>query len=245
MIYRLFFPCFLCLRFFVLSAQVSENPEVTTLLYDNLVGIEHTDIHKGIIFTPTYRVINEFHQYFESSDFISGSIIYDNQFYYNIKLRYDIHDDSVFALFSKSVSTYIVELDKSKIKSFLISGKTFVNISTETASESEINGFYQQLYNTEQFSFYKKTRKRLNKKLDKNIAYYEFDLIRPIYTLWFEDVHYAIKNKRIYLKIFTSKVSDIKKFNKKNKEIYKSDIEFYSIALLQHLNNLNRKTDLK
>lgn len=225
----------------IVIAQKSDQPEIPSLWFDDIVGIENTDIHRGIIFTQTYRVINEFHQYLNKKEFVLGSIIYDHQFYQKIKLRYDIYDDILYAEFDRKENSFIVELDKEKIEKFTIYNKTFRNINADSEINSDIQGFYEELVYNERFSFFKSYKKAINKKLDKSLSYYEFKLKQGQYAIYFQNEYFTIKRNKDLRKILSPYEEEIKRFNKINRVIFQSKIETYVPNLLRYLETLTLK----
>lgn len=236
--FRSLFTIFLCFIEITIYAQEDAKLKATALWFDSIVGFKNIDVHKGIISTPAYRVINEFHPYFQSGNFIKGDIYYSNQFYSNVELRYDIYADNLYARFNSRLKVVTVELDKKKIENFTVHGTTFKNFYSSSRKNSQIIGFYHEILKLEHFSFYEKYRKEKIKRLNNRFVYYEFKRDKNLYVLCFEDKRFVIKNNKDFSKVLGAYAAVIKNFNKKNRKIYRSNVKNYALALLQYLNDL-------
>ncbi len=219
-----------------ISCIYSQEKEVMNF-FDNMVGIENTGLYNGIVFKQKYRVTNQLHQYFITSDFKKGSLVFNNMPYYDIDLRYDLNEDILYAKLDRKGNSYIIELEKSKIKKFNLNAHSFINISDLFSNTKGLEGFYESLLDLEKIQLYKKHQKKGKKKFDKNATYYEFFPKKHTYVMIYSNEVFFVKNKEDFKNIFENYKSEINEFNKKNRAVFKSNIETYSVVLVKHLNS--------
>ena len=170
--------------------------------------------------------------FYESDDFIVGSIYYDGILYKNIKMRYDLVLDEL--VINDFASTNQIALVKEKIDYFNLGVRHFVLVSPEKSSSDILKtGFYEQLYGG-----YATVLARREKKLifpsraDDETKYVEHDF----YFMKIKNVYYKIESGHSVLKIMKDKKDLIQKFIKENnisfkdnpEEAYAKTAEYYS-----------------
>jgi len=210
----------------------STNKKQHYLWFDSVIGIENTGIYKGTSYVELYRVINEKHKFFEAADFTSGEVIYDNQPYFDLQLKYDLFQDRLLVAHPVGNSTQVMILIKDKIKKFALNGASFVN--TSKLSSRQNRGFCEVLAQKENSWLLKKYYKRPIKKLDKGSTYYEFREATG-YVLLHEDEFYDIRNARDLFAVFPEQKNEIRQFAKDYAALRKNDEDGYMTSVVQRL----------
>ncbi len=141
-------PIFLLLFWFLiplrLRGQESKTEVQRYVWFDNIIGQTNSGIFKGLGYVNEYRVVNDRHQFFISTDFKSGSVTYDDQTYFDVPLRYDVYLDDLLLLNDELSDKPIMLFDKRKVSEFNIGEDSFEFISSRTSNE-QISGFFEVL----------------------------------------------------------------------------------------------------
>ncbi|UMB52676.1 hypothetical protein MKD41_10045 [Lutibacter sp. A64] len=212
--------------------QTNSSQENYYKWFDAVVGVGNTDLYNGIQYKRSYNTINKNHEYFLSSDFIKGTVLYSNQPYFDVYLKYDIHNDELIAQLPSVKSNNTIQLIQQKVSSFSISGHSFVKLSAEGVS-----GFYEVLFEDSNIKFYKKYIKTIKKHLDKDFAYYVFTE-KESYLLYYNNEYYQIKSKSNISKVLPNLKKDINLFYKNNTNLRKMNYELFLSKLSGYLSEL-------
>ena len=103
--------------------------------FDDIVTKTNSGVFKGTEYFERFNRINERHQYFKTSSFSNGSVVYNGQLYFNIPLKYDVFDDKLLIKDPNTLNAPVIELDKNKISSFIINGHKFIHVFHNEKSE--------------------------------------------------------------------------------------------------------------
>ena len=200
--------------------------------FDAIVGVGNTDLYNGIQYKRSYNTINNNHEYFLSSDFIKGTVLYNNQPYFDVYLKYDIHNDELIAQLPSIKSYNTIQLIQQKVASFSIDDHNFIKLSAENVS-----GFYEILFEDNNIKFYKKYIKTIKKHLDKDFAYYVFKE-KESYLLYYNNEYYQIKSKSNISKALPNLKKDINLFYKNNENLRKTNYELFLSKLSSYLSKI-------
>jgi hypothetical protein len=131
-------------------------------------GSEHRD----------YLSRNDEHPYFGVDDWAYGTIIYDEEFYENVPLFYDLNRDKVIT--EHSINGAKLELISEKIVRFSMAGHTFQRLKRD---ESKIisEGFYDLLYDGKT-KVYVKREKSLQQRVESNDIIFNFEEKNRVYV---------------------------------------------------------------
>lgn len=162
--------------------------------FDNKVNRFNTGLFNGLEYIEQYRTINERHKFFKSSEFQSGSIVYDDQFYDKVPLKYDLNTDELLFNVGYNYPYPTLILLKSKVKSFKLGESDFVHIAMGEGN-NQMSGFYELLLVKDPITLLKKNKKKRFKRIKGNTVYYEFG----------QNDEYFIKLKGEYHEIKTKK----------------------------------------
>lgn len=140
--------------------------------FDDILGDTNSGIFKGILYVNEYRVVNDRHQFFESEDFKSGSVVYYGQEYFGVFLKYDVYLDNLIGVNYELANEPAMVFDKNGVAKFSIGNNNFEKVSNEAISEEA--GFFEVLLRDKSLTLYKKHGKKLFKRTDEQLIYYEF-----------------------------------------------------------------------
>lgn len=182
--------------------------------FDEVIQGENLPMSNGKLYTNTYKTTdtNPFYQELYSK----GSLLYKNESYGDISLKYDVFRDVLIFRPYGSSEKFGIELIIENVNSFTLKNKKFVNLSQQTNySHSFIKGYYEENHKSDKLSFYIKHKK-------ENIAFIKD---KQIYS--------SFKNQNEYLLLSNSdfhKIRDVKDviklFPYLEKEIYQFEEEY-------------------
>ena len=149
-----------------------------------------------------------------------GTIIYDEEFYENVPLFYDLNRDKVIT--EHSINGAKLELISEKIVRFSLAGHTFQRLKRD---ESKIisEGFYDVLYDGKT-KVYVKREKSLQQRVESNDIIFNFEQKNRVYV--FKDgVYHPVRKKSTLLEVFKDKKPEVRAFLNKSGVKYKADRE--------------------
>ncbi len=161
------------------------------------------------------------HAYFLSNDWADGSIEYDGGQYNNVALMYDLITDKV--ILEQPYSYFKLELISEKVKSFSLSGHTFIRLGENKSDSSIHSGFYDLLYNGK-VKVLEKHRKHINQKTDLREVRVEYPAINKLF-IYKNGQFFTVKTKSSVLKVFKDRKKELKKYISKNKIDFRNDRE--------------------
>lgn len=219
------------------SSHSQTNTEVNTYKwFDKTVGQDNLDLNSGKPFTNTFQTLGDNHLFLINS-FELGKINYENQTYYDVKLKYDIYRDIlVLNPFGQSENIGI-SLLQNKIASFSINDLNFVTIDRKIESVPEFTaGYYEENKVAADFVFYIKHRKIQQKTLSETGVYYTFKEDNAFF-IDLKGTIYQIKGKNDILKLFPEQKKQINGFYLMNREQRKSDLNLFMKNLMKYISN--------
>ena len=203
--------------------------------FDAVIGVENTGLFDGIQYNERYRTINEKHKFFAAPKFLVGSLIYDNQPYYTVDMKYDLYEDQVLVrLDNPDGGDIILQLIKSKVKEFTLEGSKFVNLDYGLDDPENLLGFHEVLFSKNELIFYKQNKKSKKDRLDKKIVYSEFN-DDSNYKLFYNNEFYPIKNKRNLIKLFPELKKAINAYHNTNSILLETNPDAYMVQLLRSI----------
>lgn len=139
----LFPSIFLCLGLVSYAQSASVMDNIVHHVYDELVGSENTGLYNGPEFKDQFLDSwDDSHMYLDSSVFMNGTLVYNNQLYTGVPLKYDIYGDNVIIRSNDHLSSFQVELIAENISRFTVHNRDFTKL-TGTGSELEGNGYFE------------------------------------------------------------------------------------------------------
>tara|TARA_R110000765_G_scaffold422993_1_gene531287 strand:- start:388 stop:1080 length:693 start_codon:yes stop_codon:yes gene_type:complete len=225
-----FFSFLFLLFSFALFSQKNSNTQNLYKKFDSIVNLKNTSLPYGKVFTEKYRTKENNHQYFDVNQFVIGEVSYQNQAFFDVKIKYDINEDDLIVTVDTDFENYSIILEKAFVEKFKINTKTFINTNEF--------GYLEILFDSNEISFFKKNTKSKQKKEDKSFVYFKFSE-KNQYYLSYKEVYYKITRKKDIHEILPNQKNNISSFYKLNKELMKNDIDkFYQLLSKTIVNNL-------
>ncbi|MEN8126017.1 MAG: hypothetical protein ABFR32_12920 [Bacteroidota bacterium] len=204
--------------------------------FDDQVGIENTGLFNGFRYSEKYRTIDGNHKFFISSEFNKGTIKYDGQIYFDIEMKYDIYEDQVIVKLSTKAGESILQLIDEKIENFNFYNVQFERVSDKNSSISNMTGFFETLYQSQNFTSLKKYKKIIKKYIKSDFVYYTFKN-EIDYYIYNNNEFYLVDSKKDLIKIFPDYKKEIKDHYKKNNHMISSNYDEFIIQLSEQISN--------
>ena len=180
---------------------------------DQAIGLENTELYNGTKYVDYYRTINENHKFFESNDFLIGSLVYGNQYYGNVPLKYDLDADDILLDISHLKKFPVLKLYKNRLSEFSIKGKNFINIGDKTSKITK--GFHEVLWFSDDIKLLKKHKKEKLKRYSTKFVHYEF-FDESSYFFEYNNQIYSLNKKSDLLRVFPAYRKEINQlYNKR------------------------------
>lgn len=209
------FSLFLTLCFLSIIKLIAQTNHITSSIIkvDELIGYENTGLYNGTKYVELYRTVNERHKFFLSSEFLKGDLVYNNQYYGNVNLKYDLDADNLLLDIGYKWKFPILKLYKNRISEFHLGGKKFINIRNDTSTIAK--GFYEVLWSSTDLILLKKHKKKKFKRIFNTVVYFEFDDDNS-YFFKYQDQYYPIQKKAHLTNVFPRFKEDLNRlYNKK------------------------------
>lgn len=224
------------------SFLISQNVQEKTGLYtwfDQIIGVDNTSLYNGTEHKEKYRFLNENSNYFNSSKFLTGNIIYDGELFYDVKLKYDAYQQEVIVrLQNRNLGSSVLKLFNSKIDEFSIMDSKFKKIEDKTNGTIEMSGFYEISFQNHNLIFYKKHQKVKREIFFENKIYPEFIDAKTKNILWYKNKYYLIDSKKDLVNIFPQLKKNISNFYRINKSIQKTTPDVFILEILKEISTL-------
>ncbi len=184
--------------------------------FDTVIGHENAGLYDGYQYVDTDvgRIKDNKHAFFTTDKVLIGSILYNDQPYYNVSMKYNLETDKVLVTSNENSSwTFILQLPSDKIKEFTIGDHRFMNRNVPISGTTVGSGFYEVLVENPDFLLLKKHKKfrRKNLKNTQGKLYYKF-LEKNKYVLFANEQYIDIKTKRDIIKVYPKLKKEIKQF---------------------------------
>ena len=235
---KVLFVCFFGIFRFGLVAQ----NDAAYLLLDKKIGLDNSMLSNGIESLDKEITINTKNKYFTTSqDFNTSSIIYENYYYPNVRLKFNVHDDIVLVQMPVQNKYSTFQLITPRIQQFSLNGHTFENIGQQT--NNDYPGFYENLFQGDSIKLLKKYRKSFKKKMDRDYIYYEFEPTDSEFIFEYEDKFYTADYKRELLSVFPDQKSEIKKFYREYRSVLRNQPEQFMVELFKDISSQLEKSE--
>lgn len=221
---------------FLLSFRLqAQQNEIYLTTYDSIVGKENLKITNGLFHFNNYRINKNLDIYYSSDKYLNGSIIYLEQPYYNLSLKYDAYNDElIYRSAGKSEKTGII-LIKNNVESFQINGFNFVNLDRFTSKENDfIKGYYEEKIKNETLSFYIKHYKSKREVFINKNVFTEFS-DEMDFIIQIDNSFKKVSSKNSVISLFPDKKKIINDYFKNNSELKKRDTSTFFTNLFQSL----------
>ncbi|WPO80520.1 hypothetical protein [Flavobacterium sp. KACC 22761] len=214
-------------------SQTNEKKEISNY-FDKIVGEEILNINNGKIHIDPYNLKNS-HNYYSNKNFVKGSVFYDNQFYDNIPIKYDIYKDQLVKSFENN-NTFGITLINEKTDYFTIDDKRFINIDNKYKFPKVVTGFFEEKYLGKNISLYIKHFKTAKETIIESSLYTEFKEYSD-YQLLYNSTFTAVNTQKEILTAFPQLKKQIKDFYKKNKILEQTNPYQFKADLIKFIDN--------
>lgn len=200
-----------CALFFCVSsnAQNYNDSKEHYLFFDEITGIENSDLHVGVIYEEEHRVKNKSTKFFPKPDFVSGSVVFNKLPYFEIPLKYNVYDDELLMLVDKQFGGDLLQLHKKQVNNFKIGNHFFIKIDNTDIPA----GFYERVMEKTFFSLFTKHRKTLKQQLGEKLVFYEFKDARKQCFLLYQKSYHSIEKLTDLISIFPKYETELHALN--------------------------------
>lgn len=221
----------------IYSIRSQTNNEIATYnWFDKNLGIESLGFKNGPAHLNFDKTANNQNRYYVD-EFKSGSITYNGQNYFDLYLKYDIHDDELVLRPYNESNTTKINVVKDYVSSFKIGNEKFVNLK-ELNSSNYKTGYYEEVLLANNTILYIKYYKDKNNVMKENISYIEY-LPKYDFILLKEKNFHLINDKKEIIKLYPADKRKINDFYFKNRSLKKEDPSLFMKSLMKYINNLN------
>ena len=208
--------------------------------FDSIIGIDNTSLFNGPQYKEKYRTLKGNHKFYQSSQYFIGNIVYDQQPYFNIEMKYDIFEDEIIIKSPYHITYFIIKLIKEKVDSFSINNHHFIKVLINKKDKSKSTPiFYEVIFKNEYLTLFKKHKKNINNRIENNFAYSEFKENYKFKIFLHDNNYYDVKSKKDFIKLFPNQKKEIKKFYNTNKRLRKSNFDLFIKLLVKQLKPIN------
>jgi hypothetical protein len=146
--------------------------------------------------------------YFQTSDWTTGTVHYDGDYYFNIPILYDLISDDVITELPKNESK--IKLVNAKITHFTMENRTFVKLHDPNIK----SGFYDMLYSgpSKVYARYEKNRQE---QVSQGVITILF-VMKMRYYILKNGNYLLVRSKGDVLKVFGDKKRELKQAAQKN-----------------------------
>jgi hypothetical protein len=154
---------------------------------------------------------NDQHPFFDSEDWVDGSVTFEGERYDNIPLLFDISADKLVT--ENFYNAEEMVLDNEKINAFTIGSHPFIKIENESGPVKK--GFYEVLYKGPS-EVIVRHRKETQERIESSAIEIDFE-VKDHYFIVKDGNYFPANNKRAVLKIFADEKHALRQFISKNK----------------------------
>jgi hypothetical protein len=177
---------------------------------------EHLTLYNGSDHT-LYRSISGEHPYFGSDDWISGSVIFNENRYDDVELRYNLWTDKL--ILDNYSGVYAIQLNSDEVQGFKIGDHVFVRLNNNVIQQ----GFYELLLN-EAIKVYARRTKALQEQVS-DLKVNRFFIEKSKYYVFQNGQYFLIKGKKTIIQLFRNRKKEINQFLRQNNIIFSKDRE--------------------
>lgn len=212
-----------------LNSQTTDPEKALYKWFDITVGYENSGLLDGIAYREQYKTNNGDHQFYKSSSFLKGNVTYNRQSYFDVDLKYDIHNDEVIAKIPTQSTPLTIQLIKENINNFSIGNSEFKLLH---------DGFYEIISITKTLSLFKKHKKTSTKHYSGRLTFYRFNESKNEYYLYFNNNYHRVSKSKIKLiKALPDFKNEINSFYKSQNDLLKTNHDLFMKKLIVYLND--------
>lgn len=172
--------------------------------------------------------------FFQTDEFVEGSIVYEGNFYDNVKLLYDQVDERVMFR-----SEFAFELIAERVKQFSIAGHNFIRLQNDSLNSFIKPGFYEKLY-TGSIDLYKKEIKTIRENLSSTEGITGQIKLKTNYYVKRDGRYYLIKKSNSLYEALGGHKKEIQQFMSANNLKLKRNTDYTLLKIAQYYEQLIR-----
>lgn len=234
----------ICLLFPGLGTYAQSHQLQYYSIFDEVTGRENSGLFNGVKYVEQYRTINEKHQFFLTRDFVKGFLLYNDQLFPNVEIKYNVHSDVLLAKAQQEKGTTILQLISEKVEAFEILDHLFVNLKSLEAQRDGVHGFHEQLLKNDLLGLYIKYSRQINERRDNNILFYEFEDEKNDHILYYDGAYHEAGSRRDITRLFPELKQEIKQFYRSNRSVRKSNRDRFMILLFEEITSALTKENV-
>jgi len=242
---------FLLSTFFISSHKASsqnfiaDTSEETSSLH-NAVSLYHrflypeTGLYDGSEYAYNLYypfVINEGDPFFQSKQFDTGAVFYNNVLYKNVPLLYDVVKDEL--LTHDPTNYYIIRLNNEGVRWFSVWDNTFIRLNHDSANNVALHTAYYDLLYNGNTGLYKRVSKIIKENSGSFQGINKFIVETDEYFIKKNNQYYIVKKKKSLLAILNNKKKEIEQFIRKNKLNLKKNKDYSLIKIIAYYDEIN------
>lgn len=212
----------------VINSNLSKANAAAVAFYNKEMG-ESLLLYNGNAYTPNYLKTNG-HRYYNSDLPQQGSINYNDIWYHDVQLQYDLVSDQLLLV---QTNGKIITLVREKVSAFNINQHQFINLIS-----NDDNANIYELLEQDGIGLLAKRKKRIPAELKAE----ELPKVETInsYFILKENTVLPFGNKKELLHILKDQKTAIENYIKTQKIKFKNNLEEAYIAIVKFYNHTNQ-----
>lgn len=176
------------------------------------------------------------HAYFIQKELQTGTVVYDELEFANVRMLYDLLKDQVIVQYLNGFTK--LGLISEKVKEFRLFDHHFVRLTADSLSRSPLlTGFYDEVYKGRLNVLVKRGKfieESIKDELEREFV--QLDL----YFIQKEGVYYQVKNYKGLLTLLKDRSKEIKQYLRKSRIKYRKRAESAIVKAVEYYDSLNK-----
>jgi hypothetical protein len=176
------------------------------------------------------------HQFFRVPGLQSGDVYYNNHYFPNVRLSYDVVLDQVVV--PQPTSPLTLRLVNERVRSFTVDGHHFIRLVADSTAGGVIRTGYYEVLADSRVQLLAKRAKRTQEQISDRLIDIEFI---PMDRLFIKktDRYYPVSSKSAVVRVFADREREVQQFIQSNKlKFSKLQLEASVVQLTQYYNGL-------
>lgn len=174
------------------------------------------------------------HPFYNTTEFVQGTIHFEGMTFENVMLLYDIVKDKVILQHFNKV--FRIDLPVGKVRDFTLLGHTFIRLLPDSNQVIE-EGFYDKLYRGKTVLFVKRKKVIREERSGTDISNVVDE--KNIFYIQKQGVFYQVNNLRTLLAVLSGKRDQIRQYLKKNAVKFRKESEKAVLMAVEHYDRLS------
>ena len=209
------------------------NPRQDTLSTSYNIPFDSLSLYNGRRFYG-YPISIEGNAFYRATGSTPGSVLYNNTWFYNVQLMYDIYQDQLIVKHPPPFELNVI-IFKERIPEFIIGDQVFVYLPKDKDGVVD-NGFYQKLTHGKAIALAR--RAKLLEEKTSNLQVEQRFIENDHFFVLKDGIYHSIKKQNDLLELFNDKRQEIHDFRSRFNQKFKKNPEQYIIALTNYYNQL-------